>query len=100
MVPKSQKNEQSSSVKTPVGSLIQASIDTSIFLKSDNQGSIALAHNPVYHARMKHINIQYYYISDEVATGQINLQYIPTLEMIADGLIKAFIYAKFYIFTK
>ena len=31
-------------------------------LKSNKQGFIALAHNPVMYARTKYIDIQYYYI--------------------------------------
>ncbi len=69
-------------------------------LKGDNQGSIALAHNPVFHARTKHIDIQHHYIHDEVAPGRIDLQYMPTSEMIADGLTKALTQAKFHIFVK
>lgn len=71
-----------------------------ISLKGDNQRSIALAHNPVYHARTKHIDIQHHYICDKVAAGRINLQYIPTSEMIADGLTKALTHAKFHTFVK
>lgn len=51
-------------------------------LKGDNQGSIALAHNPVFHSRTKHIDIQHHYIRDEVAAQRIQLSYIPTDEMI------------------
>lgn len=40
-------------------------------LKGDNQGSIALAHNPVFHSRTKHIDIQHHYIRDEVASKRI-----------------------------
>ena len=36
-----------------------------ISMKGDNQGSISLAHNPVFHARTKHIDIQHHYIRDE-----------------------------------
>lgn len=31
-----------------------------ILLKGDNQGSIALAHTPVFHSRTKHIHIQHH----------------------------------------
>ena len=55
----------------------------------DNQGSIALAKNPEYHAQTKHIDIQYYFIRECVEEGLINLQYIPTEDMIADGMTKA-----------
>lgn len=42
-------------------------------LKDDNQRSIALAHNLVYHTWIKHIDIQHYYIYNKVAARQINL---------------------------
>lgn len=44
-----------------------------ISLKSDNQGSIALVHNLVYHAQTKHIDIQHYSICNKVTVSQINL---------------------------
>ena len=40
---------------------IRATEEPMIF-KVDNQGSIHLAKNPEYHARTKHINIQYHFI--------------------------------------
>ncbi len=69
-------------------------------LKGDNQGSIVLSHNPVFHARIKHIDIQHHYIRDEVASGRIDLQYVPISEIIADEMIKALTYAKFHLFVK
>lgn len=50
MTSKSQKDKQSSSINTPAESLIQALADTSISLKDDNPGSIALTYNFIYHA--------------------------------------------------
>lgn len=69
-------------------------------LKSDNQGSIALAHNPVFYFRTKHIDIQYHYIYNEIRTKRIELSYIPTDEIIANGLIKALTNVKFYNFIE
>ena len=69
-------------------------------LKGDNQGSIALAHNPVFHSRTKHIDIQHHYIRDEVASKRIELSYVPTEEMIADGLTKALTHVKFHRFVE
>jgi len=54
----------------------------------DNQGSIALAHNPEFHARTKHIAIQEHYVREKVASGEIELVYLDTGYMIADGLTK------------
>ena len=54
----------------------------------DNQGCIALAKNPVSHARSKHIDIRHHFIRDAVEEGVINLVYCRTDEMLADILTK------------
>jgi len=59
---------------------------TKIFV--DNQGAIALAHNPEFHARTKHIAIQEDYVREKVTTGEIELEYLHTGDMIADCLTK------------
>jgi hypothetical protein len=55
----------------------------------DNQGAIALANNPEYHARTKHIDIQYHFIRECVQNGKIDLIYCPTEDMLADAMTKA-----------
>ena len=58
-------------------------------VNADNQGSIALAKNPVFHDRSKHIDIQYHYTCNLVKEKRIQLEYIPTSNMLADLLTKA-----------
>jgi transposase InsO family protein len=58
-------------------------------LYSDNQGSIALAHNPEHHARTKHIAIRYHFIREHVADKTISLTFIGTSDMAADFFTKA-----------
>lgn len=55
----------------------------------DNQGALALAANPVNHLRSKHIRVRYHAIRDFIEHGDIKPFYIPTAEMVADGLTKA-----------
>ena len=57
-------------------------------LNVDNQGALALARNPEYHARTKHIDIQHHFIRDLVTSERIYLEYCPTTEMIADIMTK------------
>ncbi len=57
-------------------------------IDGDNQGAIALAKNPVAHARTKYIDIRYHYIHEAVQGGVIDLQYCPTKEINADLLTK------------
>lgn len=69
-------------------------------MKCNNQGSIALAHNLAFHSRTKHIDIQHHYIRDEVASKRIELSYVPTEQMIADGLTKTLTNFKFHGFVE
>jgi hypothetical protein len=57
-------------------------------INADNQGSIALAKNPTFHARTKHIDIQYHFIRHHIEAENIFLQYCPTEDMTADPLTK------------
>jgi hypothetical protein len=59
-----------------------------ITLLGDNQGSLALAENPTFHRGSKHIAVRYHLIRQEVEEGRIQLAYIPTDCMPADGLTK------------
>ena len=67
---------------------------TSVILHVDNQGSIELAKNPVFHQRSKHISIKYHYIRSQVANKNVILSYIPTAENCADLFTKPITRAK------
>ena len=54
----------------------------------DNQAAIAMAKNPQFRGRSKHILIRYHFVRDKVNDGTINISYCPTTEMIADMLTK------------
>ena len=60
-----------------------------IVIFGDSQGALALAQNPVFHPRSKHIAIQYHFTRELVQANQITVQYIPTKAMMADALTKA-----------
>lgn len=55
----------------------------------DNMGAIALANNPVFHSRRKHIAIYYHYIREVVAEGSVAIEYVNTIANLADALTKA-----------
>jgi len=55
---------------------------------SDSQGSIALAKNPAFHSRTKHIDIKHHFVREQVAAGVITMKHVPTEEMAADILTK------------
>lgn len=64
-------------------------VANSNLIYGDNRGSIALANNPEYHARTKHIDIQYHFIRECVQNGKISLTYCPTADMVADEMTRA-----------
>ena len=58
-------------------------------LKLDNQSAITVSKNPEHHGRMKHLDLQFYWLRDKVEHGSISPDFIPTAEMIADSLTKS-----------
>ena len=60
---------------------------TQIF--TDSQSAIAMANNPKFHGRAKHVDIKYHFVRQLVLKGTIALKYCPTDEMVADVLTKS-----------
>jgi hypothetical protein len=54
----------------------------------DNIRALALASNPVYHARTKHIEVDYHFIRETVLNGDISIKYISTHDQLADIFTK------------
>ncbi len=61
---------------------------TATIIYGDNQGAIALAKDPHFHPRSKHIDIQHLYVREAQKKGDIDVRYTPTGQQIADGLTK------------
>ena len=55
----------------------------------DNLGAQALACNPVYHARTKHIELDVHFIRNLVSEHKLELRYVPTESQPIDLLTKA-----------
>ena len=47
-----------------------------------------MSENPLFHDKLKHIKIKYYYIRDMVQRGVVKLQYVAIEEHIANVLMK------------
>ncbi|KAL0561697.1 hypothetical protein IC582_002137 [Cucumis melo] len=60
-----------------------------ISLFCDNQSALYLARNPAFHAKTKHIRVQYHFVHEEVEEGIIDMHKIHTKENLADYLTKA-----------
>ena len=59
-----------------------------VVIHEDNQGCIALANNPVYQQRTKHIDVKFHFIREAMETGETKLTFCPTDKMLADILTK------------
>lgn len=57
-------------------------------LRIDNQSAISVAKNPEHHGHMKHLNLCFYWLRDQVEAGVITPNFIPTKDMVADVLTK------------
>jgi hypothetical protein len=54
----------------------------------DSQAAMAYVKDPKYHSKTKHIDIKYNFVRDIIARKKVNLQYIPTRNMLADPFTK------------
>ncbi|MCO5595165.1 hypothetical protein L7F22_049204 [Adiantum nelumboides] len=63
-------------------------VATATTLQCNNQSCMAIAKNLVFHARTKHIEIQYHYVCELIEDEIIELEYCPTLENQADIFTK------------
>src|SRR5260370_4598480 len=68
---------------------IGISHSTPITLLIDNQSTIALVENPIFHAQSKHIEVQHHWIHERIKDWTIKLEYMPMVDQTADIFTKA-----------
>lgn len=59
-----------------------------VALRVDSKSALALAKNPVFHERSKHIRVKYHFIRGCLDEGSIKASYINTTDQLADLLTK------------
>jgi hypothetical protein len=57
-------------------------------MHGDNQGALVLVKNPQLYKRSKYIDICYYFIRDLAEKGKLNVEFILTTKIVADGITK------------
>eukprot|EP00253_Pinus_taeda_P012132 PITA_12132 len=67
-------------------------------IKSDNQSTIKLAHNPVCDKNTKHIDTQLHFMREKVQSKEIIVQYSKTCDNVADIFTKPLARVKFELF--
>ena len=49
----------------------------------DIQSAVKLAHNPIYHAKSKHIELKYHFVREKIESKEIELIYCNTSDNVA-----------------
>jgi hypothetical protein len=60
----------------------------------DNLGATYLSANPVFHARTKHIEIDYHFVRERVAAKLLSIRFISSDDQATDGFTKSQSYRK------
>ena len=62
--------------------------DYALELYCENQYVLKIVKNPIFHARMKHVEYHYHCIKEKVLQRYIEMKYIRTKDQIVDIFIK------------
>jgi hypothetical protein len=54
----------------------------------DNIGATFLASNSMFHARTKHVKIDYHFVREKVLSKELRVQFVSSKDQIADVLTK------------
>jgi histone deacetylase 1/2 len=57
----------------------------------DNMGAKYLSSNPVFHARTKHVEVDFHFVRERVLSNQLQIDFVPTGDQVADGFTKALV---------
>jgi histone deacetylase 1/2 len=75
---------------------LQVSFASALVTWCDNINVLSLASNPIFHARLKHIGVDYHFVREKVANKDILLRHIPTSLQPADIFTKGHTANRFY----
>jgi hypothetical protein len=67
---------------------LQISLESAPIIWCDNVSALALASNPIFHARSKHIEVDYHFVREKVTNRDIILQHVPSSLQPADIFTK------------
>ena len=81
-------------------SLDQLNMPLPIYIHGNNMSSISLLENAKTHQHIKHIDVRYHWIQEQVAVGQFKIIHEPGNQLLADSFMKPLKRIKFTNFVK
>ena len=54
----------------------------------DNLGATFVSTNPMYHSKMKHVEVDFYFVLDKIAKGLLTVSHISSEQQLAGSLAK------------
>ena len=66
-----------------------------VLIYEDNQSAIKLVENPVFHKKSKHVDIKYHFVRELVENRTLAIQYVSTVDNIADIFTKPLSFREF-----
>lgn len=54
----------------------------------DNSSAVAVAANPIFHSKFKHVELDLFFVREKVASGDLVVGEVPACDQVADILIK------------
>ena len=67
---------------------LKIEIDGPIQFLCDSQAAISIVRNPVHHDRTKHVEVDRHFITENVSSGVVRVEYVPTKQQTADVFTK------------
>ena len=65
------------------------------YFYEDNQSTIKLVENPVFHKKSKHVDIKYHFVRELVENRTLRVEYVSTVENVADIFTKPLSFKEF-----
>jgi hypothetical protein len=75
--------------------LVIGLVQKAVILDCDSHSAILLGRNPIYHSKIKHIDVQYHFVRDMVEKKKVLLEKVDTLKNVTDLLTKSVSTEKF-----
>ena len=72
--------------------------NSALIIWCNNIGAIYLSANPIFHARTKHVEVDYHFVRDRATKKEIHIRFIPYHDQLADVFIKPLPTASFTTF--